>query len=306
VSCQDLTPSDDIVGPVQEDALVARVSPHRTAGSALLAAALLLAGCGQAAERKNVILATTTSTQDSGLLDVLLPLFEKQTGYRVKTIAVGTGEALAMGKRGDADVLLAHAPAQEKEIVAAGFAIERRIVMHNDFLIVGPEGDPAGIHGNSDGAESAARIAETGARFISRGDNSGTHLREMSLWMSAAVEPDGDWYFSVGQGMGATLLFAAQKDAYVLTDRSTYLSTKERTGLVPHVEGDPLFLNIYSVMEVNPERFPKVNHAGATAFSEFIRGREAQEIIRGFGVEKYGQPLFIPDAGKSEDSTTWN
>jgi tungstate transport system substrate-binding protein len=288
-----------------------------TAGSAILSAVLLIAGCeqtpnsadtdrtteaAQAPERKNIILATTTSTQDSGLLDVLLPLFEKQTGYRVKTIAVGTGEALAMGKRGDADVLLAHAPAKEKEIVAAGLAINRQIVMHNDFLIVGPEGDPAGIHGSDNGAESVTKIAKAKAQFTSRGDHSGTHLREMSLWNAAAVEPEGDWYISIGQGMGVTLLFAAQKDAYVLTDRATYLATKERTGLVPHVEGDPLFLNIYSVMEVNPERFPKVNYAGAKTFSEFIRGREAQAIIRGFGVEKFGQPLFYPDAGKSEES----
>jgi tungstate transport system substrate-binding protein len=288
-----------------------------TAASVILSAVLLFAGCGQtpnsadtdrateaapAPERKDIILATTTSTQDSGLLDVLLPLFEKQTGYRVKTIAVGTGEALAMGKRGDADALLTHAPAQEKEIVAEGFAINRRIVMHNDFLIVGPEGDPAGIHGSDSGAESITKIAEAGARFISRGDNSGTHFREMSLWKAAAVEPEGDWYISTGQGMGATLLIAADKGAYVLADRGTHLALKERTGLVPQVEGDPLFLNIYSVMEVNPERFPKVNHAGAKAFSEFMRGGEVQEIIRTFGVERFGQPLFFPDAGKSEES----
>jgi tungstate transport system substrate-binding protein len=276
----------------------------------------LLAGCGPTPEhadadrttetapvpdRKNIILATTTSTQDSGLLDVLVPLFEKQTGYRVKTIAVGTGETLAMGKRGDADVLLAHAPEKEQAIVDAGFAVNRRIVMHNDFLIVGPEDDPAGIHGSDDGAGSVVKIAEAGARFASRGDNSGTHLREMILWNTAAVEPDGDWYISTGQGMGATLLIAAEKRAYVLTDRGTYLATLERTGLVAHVEGDPVFLNLYSVMEVNPELFPKVNHAGARAFSEFLRGDEAQEIIRVFGVDKYGQPLFIPDAGTIEE-----
>ena len=288
-----------------------------TAGSAILLAALLFAGCGQAPDsaegggatepapapvRESVILATTTSTQDSGLLDVLVPLFEKQTGYQVKTIAVGTGEALAMGKRGDADVLLAHAPAKEKEIVAEGFAVNRRIVMHNDFLIVGPEEDPAGIHGGSNGAESVAKIAKAEARFTSRGDNSGTHIREMSLWKAAALEPEGNWYISTGQGMGATLLIAADKGAYALTDRGTHLVLKERTDLVPHVEGDPLFLNIYSVMEVNPERFPKVNRAGAAAFSEFIRGPEAQEIIRTFGVDRFGQPLFFPDAGKSEES----
>jgi tungstate transport system substrate-binding protein len=290
-----------------------------TTGSAVLAAVLVLAGCGGSSdsgradrgpggartpERKDVILATTTSTQDSGLLDVLLPVFEKQTGYRVKTIAVGTGEALAMGKRGDADVLLAHAPAREKEVIAEGSAVNRRIVMHNDFLIVGPEEDPAGIHGSRGGAESVKKIARAGARFASRGDNSGTHFREMSLWEAAAIEPEGDWYVSTGQGMGATLFIAAEKGAYVLTDRGTYLSTRDRTRLVPHVEGDPLFLNVYSVLEVNPERFPKVNHAGAKAFSEFLRGREAQEVIREFGVEEFGQPLFYPDAGRSEDSLT--
>lgn len=282
--------------------MIPPLSLRKTACSAVLAALLSLAGCGQTPEHKYIILATTTSTQDSGLLDELLPLFERQTGYRVKTIAVGTGEALAMGKRGDADVLLVHAPAKEKEIVAAGFAINRRIVMHNDLLIVGPEGDPAGIHGSDNGAESVLKIAEAGAQFTSRGDNSGTHFREMSLWKTAAIRPAGDWYISTGQGMGATLLIAAEKGAYVLTDRGTYLSFQERTGLVPHVEGDPLFLNIYSVLEVNPERFSKVHSAGAKAFSEFLRGREAQEVIRVFGAEQFGQPLFFPDAGKSEES----
>lgn len=275
--------------------------------SAFLAALLSLAGCRQAPEpaegpeHKSVILATTTSTQDSGLLDELLPLFEERTGYQVKTIAVGSGEALAMGRRGDADVLLAHAPSEEKEMVAAGFAINRLIVMHNDFLIVGPEGDPAGIHGGEGGAESVRKIAGAGARFVSRGDNSGTHLRETSLWNAAGIEPEGDWYISTGQGMGATLMIAAEKGAYALTDRGTFLSLREHTGLVPHVEGDSLFLNVYSVMEVNPELFPRVNSDGAKAFSEFIRGLEAQEIIRGFGAERFGQPLFYPDAGRSEE-----
>jgi len=286
-------------------------------GTLLLAALLLVAGCGKAPEatsagrspesppapgREALLLATTTSTQDSGLLDELLPLFEERTGYRVKTIAVGTGEALAMGKRGDADVLLVHAPAKERELVEAGFAVNRQLVMHNDFLIAGPAEDPAGIHGSSDGAAGVARIAGAGARFSSRGDNSGTHMREASLWRAAAIEPQGDWYISTGQGMGATLFIAAEKGAYVLTDRATFLATRERTGLVPHVEGDPLLLNIYSVMEVAPERFPAVNHAGARAFSEFLRGPEAQRIIGGFGVGRFGQPLFFPDAGKSEDA----
>lgn len=283
--------------------LILRLAPRVAAASAIVSMAAMFIACGQTPgtadtpERRDVILATTTSTQDSGLLDELLPLFEEQTGYRVKTIAVGTGEALAMGTRGDADVLLAHAPAKEEEIVAAGVAVSRHVVMHNDFLIVGPEADPAGVGGSEDGAGGVAKIVRAGARFTSRGDNSGTHVREMSLWKTAAIEPEGDWYISTGQGMGATLLIASEKDAYVLTDRGTYLALKKRLGLVPLVEGDPLFLNVYSVMEVNPERFPRVNAAGAKAFSEFIRGREAQEIIRGFGVEKFGQPLFYPDAG---------
>jgi tungstate transport system substrate-binding protein len=196
--------------------------------------------------------------------------------------------------------LLAHAPEKEQAIVDAGFAVNRHIVMHNDFLIVGPEDDPAGIHGSDDGAGSIAKIAEAGAPFASRGDSSGTHFREMLLWETAGIEPEGDWYIATGQSMGATLLIAAEKRAYALTDRGTYLATLETTGLVTHVEGDPVFLNLYSVMEVNPEAFPRVNRAGARAFSEFIRGREAQQVIREFGLEKYGRPLFIPDAGITE------
>lgn len=271
-------------------------------GPALFTTLLLFAGCGEVSDSESILLATTTSTQDSGLLDELVPLFEERTGYRVKTIAVGTGEALAMGSRGDADVLLVHAPAREKEIVAEGHAVNRRIVMHNDFLIVGPDEDPAGIHGRRNGAESLRAIAEAEAPFASRGDNSGTHMREVELWSSGGIEPEGDWYLSTGQGMGATLMIAAEKEAYVLTDRGTYLAFKDRTGLVPRVEGDPTFLNIYSVLEVNPERFPKVNSAGARAFADFILGAEAQEIIAGFGVEEFGEALFFPDAGKSEES----
>ncbi len=275
------------------------VCNRRAFHSVLLGVLLTLAGCGG---QEYIILATTTSTQDSGLLDQLLPVFERQSGYQVKTIAVGTGEALAMGTRGDADVLLVHAPRQEKEIVAAGFAINRRIVMHNDFLIAGPEQDPAGIHGLQSGAGAVANIAEAESPFVSRGDESGTHMRERSLWGIAGVAPKGEWYISTGQGMGATLLIAAEMGAYVLTDRGTHLALRARTGLVSHVEGGPLFLNIYSVMQVNPERFPRVNRAGAKAFSDFLLSGEAQEMIRAYGVEEYGQPLFSPDAGRSEES----
>ncbi len=274
----------------------------RTVLLVLSTALSLLSACRDASDPGHVLLATTTSTQDSGLLDELLPLFEAQTGYQVKTIAVGTGEALAMARRGDADVLLVHAPAREKEIVAAGYAVNRRIVMHNDFLIVGPEEDPAGIHGGGSGAASLRLVAEAGERFVSRGDHSGTHMREVELWNSAGIEPEGGWYLSAGQGMGATLMIAAERDAYVLTDRGTYLAFKDQTGLVPHVEGDPTLLNIYSVLEVNPDRFPDVNRAGAVAFGDFILGNEAQEIIAVFGVEEHGEALFVPDAGKSEEA----
>jgi tungstate transport system substrate-binding protein len=282
--------------------MVPRFRAGTTITGTFLGVLATLAGCKSAPENQDLILATTTSTQDSGLLDVLVPVFERETGYVVKTIAVGTGEALSMGGRGDADVLLVHAPEQEKAVVVEGSAINRRLVMHNDFLIVGPEEDPAGIHGSSSGVESVRKIAETGALFVSRGDDSGTHVRERSLWEAAGIDPGGDWYLSTGQGMGATLMIAAEKEAYTLTDRATHLSMRERTGLAPHAEGDPLFLNIYSVMEVNPERFPGVNAAGARAFSEFMVGPEAQEIIRGFGLEEFGQPLFVPDAGKSEEA----
>jgi len=249
---------------------------------------------------KDIILATTTSTYDSGLLDVLVPEFEKESDYNVKVIAVGTGEALAMGERGDADVLLVHAPSSEKPLVESGAAINRRLVMHNDFVIVGPESDPAGIKGMTSAGDALAAIYDAGATFISRGDDSGTHKREVSLWEEEALDPEGQsWYEQSGQGMGATLQIANQKDAYTLSDRGTYLAQGENLDLVVLVEGDPLLLNVYSVMEVNPERFDLVNGPGGQAFAEFMVSDKAQQIIRDFGVEEFGQPLFIPDADKT-------
>lgn len=256
---------------------------------------------GPTPENRDIILATTTSTQDSGLLDALLPIFEKATGYRVKTIAVGTGEALAMGRRGDADVVLAHAPALEKESIAGGFTINRRLVMHNDFLVLGVPADPAGIGGMKDASAALAKVAVAKARFASRGDNSGTHFREKNLWKKAGITPAGDWYIETGQGMGATLLIASEKGAYTLSDRATFLALKKRSQLVPLVQGDPLLLNIYSVMEVNPEKFPKVNHAGAAAFGDFLLTPDTQALIKTYGVDKFGEPLFFPDAGKKEE-----
>ncbi|MFQ5417673.1 MAG: substrate-binding domain-containing protein [Myxococcota bacterium] len=272
-----------------------------TLGAATLAAVLACASVGTARAdepSKNLILATTTSTQDSGLLDVLVPIFEKQSGYRVKTIAVGTGEALAMGGRGDADVLLAHAPALEKRYVAEGSMINRRMIMHNDFIVVGPEGDPAGLKGLTDAADALRRIASAKATFVSRGDNSGTHFREKKLWEGAGIQPSGDWYLESGQGMGATLVIASEKRAYTLCDRGTFLAMRKGLEIEALVEGDRVLLNLYSVMEVNPERFSKVNHAAAVAFGDFLVTPETQAIIETFGVEKFGQPLFFPDAAK--------
>jgi tungstate transport system substrate-binding protein len=248
-----------------------------------------------------VILSTTTSTQDSGLLDVLVPLFEKQTGYTMKTISVGTGQALALAARGEADVTLAHAPAQEKKYVAEDKMRNRRLVLYNDFLLVGPESDPARIRGERRAAAALKKIADTKARFVSRGDKSGTHSRELSLWKAAGLTPAAPWYIESGQGMGATLGIANDRQAYTLTDRATMLAFAKRVGLKPMVEGDKLLLNIYSVMEVNPANGPKVNAAGGKAFADFMLTPQTQAVIKTFGVDKYGQPLFVPIAGKKDE-----
>jgi tungstate transport system substrate-binding protein len=272
---------------------------------AVLAALAMLAvvGCGGGGEE--VILATTTSTYDSGLLDVLVPDFEDQSDYQVKIIAVGTGEALAMGERGDADVLLVHAPSSELELVESGAAINRQLVMHNDFIIVGSEDDPAGIEGMTSAADAFTTIYENEATFISRGDNSGTHKKEIAIWEDAGLDPEGQsWYEQSGQGMGATLQIANQKGAYTLTDRGTYLAQSENLDLVVLVEGDPVFFNVYHVMQVNPEKFDKVNAEGGAAFVDFMISDATQAVIKDFGVDKFGQPLFIPDAGKDESELT--
>lgn len=248
----------------------------------------------------DVILATTTSTQDSGLLDVLVPRFEKQTGYKLKVIAVGTGQALAMGQRGDADVMLVHAPAAEKPVVESGAAIERKLVMHNDFVIVGPAADPAKIKAMTSAAAALKQIAAARATFVSRGDNSGTNIMENGLWQAAGIKPGGDWYLSAGQGMGATLLIASQKQGYTLTDRATYLANKDHLQLDILLQGDAPLLNIYHVMLVNPAKFPRVNAEGARAFADFLLAADTQAVIGKFGADKFGQPLFFPDAGKPD------
>lgn len=264
----------------------------------LLLALLLLAGAGPApAGSGTVILATTTSVQDSGLLDALLPRFERRTGYTVKPIAVGTGQALALGARGEADAVLAHAPALERKYVAEGRLLNRRVVMVNDFVIVGPPADPAGIRGERRAAAAFRKIAAARARFVSRGDRSGTHLLELALWRQAGVQPDGPWYVEAGQGMGATLALADDRQAYTLTDRGTLLAYGRRVRLAVLVEGDRVLRNVYAVLEVNPANGPRVNAAGGRALADFLISPEAQEAIRTFGVERYGQPLFVPAAG---------
>jgi tungstate transport system substrate-binding protein len=263
--------------------------------------ALVPAALAQAPASRTVILSTTTSTQDSGLLDVLVPLFERQTGHTVKTISVGTGQALALAARGEADVTLCHAPALEKKYVAEGRMRDRRLVMYNDFLVVGPEGDPAKIKGQARVVEAVKKIATAGARFVSRGDKSGTHLLEQALWKEAGITPGAPWYIESGQGMGATLGIANDRQAYTLTDRATFLAFGKRVELTSMVEGDRLLLNIYSVMEVNPANGPRVNAAGGKAFAEFMLSPEVQALIRTFGMDKYGQALFVPIAGKKDE-----
>jgi tungstate transport system substrate-binding protein len=248
----------------------------------------------------NIILATTTSTQDSGLLDVLVPLFEQQTGYIVKTVAVGTGEALKMGEDGNADVLLVHSPSSEQTFMEGGSGKDRFLVMHNDFIIVGPASDPAAIQGKT-ATEALATIAAAGAPFVSRGDDSGTNKKELDLWKKTNLDPAGQsWYSETGQGMGATLTIASEKEAYTLTDRATFLANRANLRLETLVEGDPALLNIYHVITVNPDKWPKVNYPGALAFANFLVSDATQKVIGEFGVDQYGQQLFVPDAGKHE------
>ncbi len=266
-----------------------------------IAIALLAGGSPATAAQKNLILATTTSTQDTGLLDVLIPIFEKKTGYFVKTIAVGSGQAMAMGTKGEADVLLVHSSDAEKKFMAEGNGVSRLLVMHNDFIIVGPPADPAGIKGTKSAAEALKQIAAKGAIFTSRGDNSGTHAKEKALWKAAGIDPEGQkFYQQTGLGMGQTLNVTAEKKTYTLADRGTYLALKKNLGLDILVEGDNILLNVYHVIDVNPTKFPKVNAPAGKAFAEFMVSKEVQDIIATFGVDKYGSPLFFPDAGKPE------
>ena len=272
-------------------------------------AMLLMAGCGngqsaqkaeeqQPAEPKGtIILATTTSTQDSGLLDYLLPEFKNDTGWEVNTIAVGTGKALQMGVDGEADVLLVHARASEDEFMANGDGTLRYDVMYNDFILVGPAADPAGVKEcNNVIADSLAAIANSQSEFVSRGDDSGTHKKELAIWKAAGIEPVGDWYISAGAGMGDVLKMADEKQAYTITDRATYLAMQDSLELEIVCEKDTDMLNPYGVITVNPEKNDQINAEGAKAFADWLVSERGQELIGQFGVEEYGMPLFTPDA----------
>ncbi|MBP2240399.1 tungstate transport system substrate-binding protein [Cytobacillus eiseniae] len=245
-------------------------------------------------EVTDLILATTTSTQDSGLLDVLIPMFEEDSNTNVKTIAVGTGQALEMGTKGEADVLLVHAPASELELVESGDATNRQRVMYNDFILIGPASDPSAVKG-MEVQEAFQKLFDDGAVFISRGDDSGTHKKELDVWKSLEITPgENAGYTETGQGMGNTLQVAAEKQGYVITDRATYLAQKENLDLEILVEGDEDLLNIYHVMQVNPDKHDKVNSDGAKAFVEFMISDDTQTMIEKFGQEEYGESLFFP------------
>jgi tungstate transport system substrate-binding protein len=249
-----------------------------------------------------LILASTTSTQDSGLFDELIPAFEKATGYKVKVIAVGSGEAIKLGERGEADVLFVHSRKAEDKFVADGFGIDRKDVMHNDFIIVGPESDPAKIKGMELAADAFKAIADSESVFVSRADNSGTYTKELSIWQRALMEPGGDWYIQTGQGMGETLRIAQEEQGYTLTDNATWYAIKSTPGfsMVELVRGDKLLFNPYGVIAVNPDKHPslKINYQGATAFIKFVTGAAGQKIIKEYGIAKYGLPLFYPDVIK--------
>jgi tungstate transport system substrate-binding protein len=250
---------------------------------------------GQAAD-KELILATTTSTENSGLLDVLLPSFEEKYQIKVKVIAVGTGAAIRIAKDGNADLILVHARSLEDEFIEEGYGTERYQVMHNDFVIVGPAEDIAGIKGEKDVLIALKEIAFSKANFVSRGDNSGTHVKEMNLWQMVGIEPQGSWYIESGSGMASTLRIANEKRAYTLTDRGTYLNIKKELDLLVLCQGDEILFNSYGVIPVSPQKYSWVKYDLAMKFIEYITGEEGQEIIRQYGVAKFGEPLFIPDA----------
>jgi tungstate transport system substrate-binding protein len=262
-------------------------------GGLLVLLLFVTVGCSRSAT-PSITLATTTSLQDSGLLDVLVPKFLAQSGIEVKVVAVGTGQALELARRGDADVLSVHDPAEEEKFMAEGHGLERRPIMYNDFVLVGPPSDPAGVKGRASIVEAFTRIAQTGSRFVSRGDESGTHAREKAVWRLATVDPKGDWYIRAGAGMGHVLRLANEKRAYTLSDRGTYLALRQGLDLAVLTEGDPLLINQYSVIVVNSAKHPHVKPQAARQFADFLLSPKTQQTIAAFGVDRHGQPLFFP------------
>jgi tungstate transport system substrate-binding protein len=272
----------------QENAMISR----KLRG--MLVAAVLLLPAALASAAEDIRLATTTSTENSGLLAYILPMFEAKYGGKVRVVAVGSGAAIKLGENGDADVILAHSREAEDKFVAQGFGVDRRDVMYNDFVIVGPKSDPAGIRGVKDAVAAMKKIQASGAPFVSRGDDSGTHVMELRYWKDAGIEPKGPNYFSIGQGMGQTLTFAGEKQGYTLTDRATFAQTKAKTGLEILVEGDPRLFNPYGIIAVNPKKHPKVNFKGAMALIDWMTSPEGQEAIASF--KPNGEQLFFPSA----------
>ncbi len=285
-----------------------RCSPRTAYSTCVLALSLVLLlvtllsvmGCApgadaasDAADAERLVLASTTSTEDSGLFEELVPAFEEShPGYRVEVVAMGTGAALELGRNGDADVLLVHAKPDEVAFVEEGYGAERRDVMYNDFVILGPPSDPAGVSEAGTAAEALRAVAEAGAGFVSRGDDSGTHRKELAVWESAGVEASGDWHVDAGQGMGDVLTMASEREAYTMSDRATFLSMRDRLDLVVLFEGDEALFNQYGVIRVSAATNPE----GAEAFADWIVSDDAQRLIGGYGLEEYGEPLFVPNA----------
>jgi tungstate transport system substrate-binding protein len=267
---------------------------------ALVGLCLVLAGGCGTKPAPSIKLATTTSVQDTGLLDHLLPIFREESGIEVKFIPVGTGQALQLGRRGDVDVMIVHDPESEQRFMDDGHGESRRQIMHNDFVIVGPPNDPAGVHNTKSAVAAFQSMADKHATFVSRGDESGTHLREKSIWKLADIEPSGSWYVRSGGGMALILGIANEKHAYTLTDRGTYLAIRDKLDLAIVHEGDPLLLNRYSVIVVKADKHGTEEHARARRFAEFLAAPATQKVIGEFGVERFGQPLFIPDAADSQ------
>ena len=271
------------------------VGPTETGAKSTAATDVATATAGA---KQELTLATTTSTADTGLLEAILPAFERANNVKVKVIAVGTGQAIQIGERGDADVLLVHARDKEDKFMADGHGDLRKDVMYNDFVILGPEADPAGVKGTKDVVEAFTKIASSKATFVSRGDESGTHTKEKEVWSKAGLKPapDDKWYLSSGQGMGGTITMAEEKLGYTISDRGTYLAWKDKTRLAVVVEGDAALFNPYGVIAVSTAKHPTVKHDLALKFIEYVTSLETQKAIGEYGKEKYGQNLFFPDS----------